>query len=96
MTENSLVVPPDYTVEEACLEDIEETLELFIAKPPLSTALGMDPEGPVQKACDYQHVTWQSACVEGRSVAVNFYKGTFTREWQKCIFDLDTLAWSRH
>lgn len=94
LTENNLVEPPDYIIEEGCLEDIEETLGLFLSKPPVSIALGMEPEGLLQKACEHQRETWQSASVEGRNVTLSFWKNLFTDERHKCTFNLDTLAWS--
>lgn len=92
--ENNIVEPPGYVLSEDAVEDAEQ-MSLLIAKPPVSVVLGMQPEGPMQKVSECPCDTWQSACVDGRTVAVNLYKELFTSEFQKCLFNLDTLTWSK-
>jgi len=88
---DNIVEPPDYILRnEDAVEDVEAS-DLFIAKAPASTVLGTKPEGLMQKVFGGQ---WQSVHVGGRNVAVHLYKGSYTSEYQECLFNLDTLAWS--
>jgi len=85
------VQAPDYKLGKESSELNDNDFAILTS---MSAALGKEPEGPIQKACESPSETWQSAYVQGRDIAISLNEKLFSADFHHYLFNLDALTWS--